>query len=36
MLALNYGAMIGSGKPKDVVADRRVIEAYIGGTHASR
>lgn len=35
MLALNYGAMIGSGKPADVVADHRVIEAYIGGVHAA-
>jgi len=35
MLALNYGAMVGSGKPVDVVADPRVIEAYIGGAHAS-
>ena len=26
MLALNYGAMIGSGKPADVVADPRVID----------
>lgn len=35
MLALNYGAMIGSGVPKDVIADPRVVEAYIGGAHAA-
>jgi len=33
---LNYGAMIGSGVPADGVADPRVVEAYIGGAHATR
>jgi len=36
MLALNYGAMIGTGIPADVVADPRVVDAYIGGAHAAR
>jgi branched-chain amino acid transport system ATP-binding protein len=36
MLALSYGEMIGSGIPSDVVADPRVIKAYLGGAHATR
>jgi branched-chain amino acid transport system ATP-binding protein len=33
MLALNYGEMIASGPPREVVSDPRVIAAYIGGAH---
>ncbi|KPQ08288.1 MAG: branched-chain amino acid transport system ATP-binding protein [Rhodobacteraceae bacterium HLUCCA12] len=34
MLALNYGEMIGTGIPRDVIRDPRVVQAYIGDTHA--
>ncbi len=33
MLALNYGEMIASGIPREVIKHPRVIEAYIGGSH---
>lgn len=33
MLALNYGEMIATGIPKEVVKHPRVVEAYIGGAH---
>jgi branched-chain amino acid transport system ATP-binding protein len=35
MLVLSYGEVIGSGVPRDVIADPRVIQAYIGGAHAA-
>jgi len=35
MLALNYGEMIASGIPKEVIKDPRVIKAYIGDGHAA-
>jgi branched-chain amino acid transport system ATP-binding protein len=35
MLALNYGETIGTGIPSDVVADPRVIKAYLGGADAA-
>lgn len=35
MLALNYGEVLGTGAPKDVVVDPRVVQAYIGGAHGA-
>ena len=36
MLVLSYGEMIETGIPKEVIADPRVIKAYLGGAHAER
>jgi branched-chain amino acid transport system ATP-binding protein len=35
MLVLSYGQMIQTGIPSDVVADPRVVKAYLGGAHAA-
>ena len=35
MLVLSYGEVIDTGIPKDVIADPRVIKAYLGGAHAA-
>jgi len=34
MVVLNYGEMIAAGKPKEALAEPRVIEAYLGKRHA--
>jgi branched-chain amino acid transport system ATP-binding protein len=34
MLVLSYGEVIGTGIPREVIADPRVVKAYIGGAHA--
>jgi branched-chain amino acid transport system ATP-binding protein len=33
MLALNYGEMIATGIPREVIKNPRVIEAYVGAGH---
>ncbi len=36
MLVLSYGQMIGSGIPAEVIADPRVVKAYLGAAHVAR
>ncbi|MCW5635232.1 MAG: ABC transporter ATP-binding protein, partial [Rubrivivax sp.] len=33
IMALNYGEVIGTGLPREVVANPRVVEAYLGKGH---
>ena len=35
MLVLSYGEVIGSGIPREVIRDPRVVQAYLGGAHAA-
>jgi branched-chain amino acid transport system ATP-binding protein len=35
MLELSYGEVIRTGVPREVIADPRVVEAYLGGAHAA-
>jgi branched-chain amino acid transport system ATP-binding protein len=35
MLVLSYGEVIRTGVPREVIADPRVVEAYLGGAHAA-
>jgi branched-chain amino acid transport system ATP-binding protein len=35
-LVLNFGRPLTEGNPKDVLRDRRVIEAYLGERYARR
>ena len=35
MLVLSYGEVIQTGIPKEVIADPRVVKAYLGGAHAA-
>ncbi|WP_028601837.1 ABC transporter ATP-binding protein [Ottowia thiooxydans] len=35
MLVLSYGELIGTGIPREVMADPRVVKAYLGSAHAA-
>lgn len=35
LMVLSYGETIGIGAPAEVISDRRVIDAYLGGGHAA-
>ncbi len=34
LVVLNYGAVIASGAPREVMRNPEVVSAYLGGTHA--
>jgi branched-chain amino acid transport system ATP-binding protein len=36
VLVLSYGEMIGTGIPSEVIADPRVVKAYLGAAHVAR